>query len=112
MEFEQSIYSVYAKVDKNNKITKVFSTCFEQPQETDILIKSGHGDEYVHVQGQYQIYNEDGTHKYCMDNGIMRECTLEELEAERATFPVPEPSETDQLRADVDYIAVMTGIEL
>ena len=112
MKFEPTTYSVYSRVDRNNKITKVFSTCFEEPQDTDILLKSGHGDEFVHCQGQYQIYNEDGTHKYCMDNGVIRECTSEELETERANFPVPEPTENEKLRADVDYIAVMTGIEL
>lgn len=26
--------------------------------------------------------------------------------------PEPEPTETEQLRADVDYIAIMTGVEL
>ena len=92
MEFEQTKYSVYARPNENNKVIKVFSTCFEQSQDTDILLKTGSGDEFVHVQGDYQLLNTDGTHRYCIDNEAMRECTEEELEEERATFPKPQPT--------------------
>ena len=96
MEFEPTKYSVYARVDENNKVIKVFSSCFEQPKDTDILLKTGSGDEFVHV-GYYNIYNDDSTHKYCIDNGVMRECTEEELEEERASFPEPEPTTEDRV---------------
>lgn len=92
MELERTIFSVYARPDENNRVIKIFSTCFEQPLDTDILLKSGNGDEFVHVQGDYQLLNTDGTHRYCIDNEAMRECTEEELEEERATFPKPQSS--------------------
>lgn len=34
------------------------------------------------------------------------------IPTEKPTQPEPEPTETEQLRADVDYLAVMTGVEL
>ena len=94
MDFTPTAYKVYARADENGKVTKIFSTCFEQPNDTDILLKDGSGDEFVHV-GYYQILNMDGTHKYCIDNESMRECTSEEIEAEKATFPAP-PQTTEE----------------
>ena len=82
--------------NENNKVIKIFSTCFEQPNDTDILLKEGSGDEFVHV-GYYNIFNDDFTHKYCIDNGTMRECTTEEIEAEKATFPAPPPTTEERL---------------
>ena len=96
MDFTPTTYKVYARADENGKVTKIFSTCFEQPNDTDLLLKEGSGDEFVHV-GYYQIFNMDGTHKYCIDNSEMRECTAEEIEAEKATFPAPPPTTEERL---------------
>lgn len=81
--FESTEYSVYVRTDENNRVVKVFSNCFEQPQEEDILIKSGSGDEFVHV-GYYQLLTGDFVHCYKIEEGQMRECSLEDLEEERA----------------------------
>ena len=96
MDFTPTTYKVYARADENGKVTKIFSTCFEQPKESDLLLKEGSGDEFVHV-GCYQIFNDDFTHKYCIENGEMRECTTEEIEAEKATFPAPPPTTEERL---------------
>ena len=96
ISFKPSVYSVYARINNKGKVIKVFSTCFEEPNDDDIFIKSGSGDPYTHV-GYYQIFNMDGTHKYCIDNGEMRECTAEEIEAEKATFPAPPPTTEERL---------------
>ena len=96
MDFTPTTYKVYAKADENDKVTKIFSTCFEQPKESDLLLKEGSGDEFVHV-GYYQIFNDDFTHKYCIENGEMRECTTEEIEAEKATFPVQPPTTEERM---------------
>lgn len=96
MDFMPTTYKVYARADETGKVTKIFSTCFEQPNDTDLLLKEGSGDEFVHV-GYYQIFNDDFTHKYCIDNGFMRECTTEEIEAEKATFPAPPPTTEERL---------------
>ena len=80
---ESTIYSVYARTDENNRVVKVFSNCFEQPQNGDILIKSGSGDEFVHV-GYYQLLTGDFVHGYKIQDGKMVECSIEDLEEERA----------------------------
>ena len=97
MDFIPTTYKVYARADENDKVTKIFSTCFEQREESDLLLKEGSGDEFVHVNGSYQIFNMDGTHKYCIDNGFMRKCTADEIEAEKATFPAPPPTTEERL---------------
>ena len=96
MDFTPITYKVYARADENGKVTKIFSTCFEQPNESDLLLKAGSGDEFVHV-GYYQLFNADFTHKYCIENGEMRECTADEIEAEKATFPAPPPTTEERL---------------
>lgn len=45
------LYSVYARPNDKGIITHIFSSCFEKPTEADILIKSGQGNDYVHVFG-------------------------------------------------------------
>ena len=96
MDFTPTTYKVYARADENGKVTKIFSSCFEHPEESDVLLKEGSGDEFIHV-GYYQIFNEDFTHKYCIENGEMRECTSDEIEAEKATFPAPPPTTEERL---------------
>ena len=81
MGLEQTTYSVYARVDDKNRVTKIFSDCFEQPEMNDVWIKSGFGDEYVHT-GYYQIYNDDGTYRYKIRNGRLSERAEYEREEE------------------------------
>lgn len=45
-------------------------------------------------------------------NGEVIRRTEEEIEAERVMIPEPPPSAQEQLRADVDYLAVINGINL
>ena len=82
MEFQLPTYDVYARINHKNRVVKVFSSCFEQPSKGDILIKSGSGDEFVHV-GYYQIYNTDGSHRYKIENGKIVECSEEERQEEQ-----------------------------
>ncbi len=43
------MYSVYARANDQGIVTHLFSDFFEKPKSSDILIKSGDGEEYVHV---------------------------------------------------------------
>ena len=54
------------------------------------------------------IASEEFCKKYYSTDGYSYE--LEELEP--AAEPEPEITELEQLRADVDYIAIMSGVEL
>lgn len=58
------------------------------------------------------IYTMDGIPLYKWDGSQIIHRTEDEIEADRATIPVPPPSAQEQLRADVDFIAAMTGVQL
>ena len=51
---------------------------------------------------------------YKYENGEVIRRSKTEVNADIAAIPVlvPEPTETERLRADVDYLAIMTGVEL
>ena len=46
------------------------------------------------------------------ENGILTLTNIPEREPDIEPMLEPEPSEVERLRADVDYIAIMTGVEL
>ena len=58
------------------------------------------------------MYAMPGIPLYKWDGSQIIPRTKEEIEADRAAIPVPPPSAQEQLRADVDFIAVMTGVNL
>jgi hypothetical protein len=63
---------VYIEINKDNNIIKVFSSDFEKPRATSILIDSGLGDKFRHAQTQYltkPLMNENGTYNYKYENG-------------------------------------------
>ncbi len=80
--FEQPRYSVYARVDKKGRVIKIFSTCFEEPKDEDIFIKTGHGDEYVHT-GYYHLFTKEGFPKYKIENYNLVERSELELEEDK-----------------------------
>lgn len=59
-----------------------------------------------------QIYDMEGIPLYKWDGRKAVRRTDKEIEAERAAIPAPPPSAQEQLRADVDFIAAMTGVSL
>lgn len=58
------------------------------------------------------IYDIDGVPLYKWDGFQVIRRPDEEIEAERAAIPASPPSTQEQLRADVDFIAAMTGVML
>lgn len=58
------------------------------------------------------IYTSDGIPRYKLLNGKPEARTEDEIEADRAAIIQSNPSVLDQLRADVDFIAAMQGVEL
>ena len=78
-------------------------------------IDEGTGDRYNLCQSHYfegGIYTTDGIPRYKLQDGKALERTEEEIAADRAALPAPPPTAEEQLRADVDYIAIMTGVSL
>ena len=58
------------------------------------------------------LWTVDGIPLYKWDGEAIHRRTEAEIEADRAKIPPPPASPMEQLRADVDYIAVMQGVEL
>ena len=78
----------------------------------------------INEQGGYQfrlypggeenppIFDMDGIPLYKWDGEQVVRRRSEEIEADRAAIPAPPPSAQEQLRADVDFIAAITGVNL
>lgn len=99
-------YDVYVRLDTHNAITKIFSSVFAVPKDTDVLIDIGSGDKYHHCQN---CYLEDTTYdsnylpnfKYLEgSNSIVRLTDDEKL----AWYPKKEevPTEMDILKERQD----------
>lgn len=78
----------------------------------------------INEQGGYQfrlhpggeenppLYTMDGIPLYRWDGAQVVPRTEEEIAADRAAIPEPPPSAQEQLRADVDFLAAMSNIQL
>lgn len=58
------------------------------------------------------LYSEDGIPLYKWGNGVAIMRTAEEMAADRAAIPEPPPSPQEQMRADIDFLAAMQGVNL
>lgn len=66
-------------------------------------------DYYIYENGQRIntiVADEAFVSAYCAENGYTYEAVTPE------PVPEPAPTEAEQLRADVDFIAAMTGVTL
>ena len=96
-------YHVYVQTDEQGRITAVNSSAFVG-EDWGTEIDQGYGDKYHHAQGNYfpqPIYTEDGIPRYKLEEGKAVERTEEEIGADRAALPEPEPTETEKLRRRV-----------
>ena len=107
----------YIRIREDGCIVDGFSDAFRQPDDMDICINEKGGYQFrLFPDGEENPCLLDWPDRiplYHWDGEVLRR-TEEEIEAERAAMvrPEPEPTEMEQLRADVDFIAVMTGVEL
>ena len=116
MEFEMKS-RVYIKADGKGRITRCEGEYTLPSDLTDwILVEEGQPCDRLNLaQSHYfdgGLYTMDGIPRYRWDGSAAVLRTAEEIEADRAAIPEPPPSEQEQLRADADYIAAMTGVEL
>ena len=96
IEIPVSVYKVYARPNSKNQVECFFSSCFEEPQDGDVLMKEGTGDEYVHV-GYLQAYDDQGFHNYKVANGEVVECTSEDKQQELSSRPASQPTTEEQV---------------
>ena len=115
MEFETPKSHVYIKVDEQGRITRCEGE-YTLPANLDgwTLIEEGTPCDRLNLaQSHYfdgGLYTMDGIPRYRWDGTQAVERTEEELEADRAARPAPEPTEQEQLRADVDFLLAMGGV--
>lgn len=107
----------YITIDAQNRITSGWSDGPRPDCDTTgaICINDQGGYQFRLFQGGEEnpnLYNMDGIPLYKWDGVKAVARTEEEIEAEREALPAAVPSPQEQLRADVDYIAIMTGVEL
>ena len=107
-------YYVYVQTDESDRITSINSSAFVN-SDWGTEIDSGYSDKHHHAQGNYfsdALYTNDGIPRYKLVDGHAQERTTEEISADIAAIPMPPPTEQEQIRADIDFIAAMTGVDL
>ena len=114
MEFETPKSKVYIQTDTEGRILRCEGGYTTPSDLTDwIEIDEGTGDKYNLCQSHYfdgGLYTMDGIPRYRWDGSAAVLRTEEELDAERTARPEPEPTEQEQLRADVDFLLAMGGV--
>jgi hypothetical protein len=106
-------YIVYAKADNMTRVVVIDSSAFLTDTAGWTQIDEGNGDRYMHAQGNYlpkPLMDEQGRYRYKLVDGAVVERTPEELAAD--VLPSPAPSQADINAANIDFLAMMTGIEL
>lgn len=109
----------YLKTREDGAIIDAFSDGPYYGRNIDGYIYFGQGGYQLRltVNGQQTeenppLYDMDGIPLYKWDGEQIIYRTNKEIEADRAAIPTPPPSETEQLRADMDYLAIMLGVKL
>lgn len=104
--FEMKPHEVYIKTNENNFIVAVNSSAFLDDTSDWVKIDEGYGDKYHHAQGNYfdePIIIESGVYRYKYADGVVRECTAEEIAEQEASRPVPqEPENGDSVWDELD----------
>lgn len=68
------------------------------------LVPSGEENPPLYTMDAIPLYRWDGA------QAVAR--TAEEIEADRAKIPPAPPSELEQIKADIEFIAIMQGVDL
>lgn len=85
---------VLVRTDSENRVTAINSSGFADGDGW-IQIDEGYGDKYHHAQNNYldkSIMDEHGIYRYKLVDGKPVERTVEEMDADYAARPAPEPT--------------------
>lgn len=99
--------NVYVLTDNENRITAVNSGEFIEDIASWKEIERGYGDKYYHAQGNYfpkMLLTAEGVWRYKLVDGKAVERTSEEIAADIAAMPKPEPIEDPE-----EIIDILTG---
>ncbi len=103
----------YIRLNENNRIIKTFSSIFEAPEDSDILVGEGEGaqfrvgsnileeslQEYIEVENGLRLINEFGVYMLKYENGVICKLTEEELEASKPVIEI-KPTEVELLKEE------------
>lgn len=111
------LYKVYIKLDNGNKVVAVNSSAFLSDTEGWIEIDNGSSDKFHHAQNNYfdePLIDGNGLYNYTFIDGkpvkrINEDKALELNDIQKKTIDLPS---TAKLYADVQYLLMMTGIDI
>ena len=101
MEQEKMTNKIYARLNEDNIVVKLFSNVFETPLETDLMVEEGNEDYHAHVHLKYQLMDMNGDYNYKFENEKMVELTDEE---KAQLFPKVEPVKEPTLEEKVQSL--------
>lgn len=104
-------YIVYARTNSSGYITHVNSSAFLTDTDGWTEIGRGSGDRYLHAQNNYlgRLRTNSGAYRWKLADGQLIECSAEEIAAQEAARPRPEPGPTDAERYN-DLIAKLSEV--
>lgn len=101
-------YSVYIKLDSQNKVIEINSSAFLSDFTGWIKVDEGVGDKYHHAQGNYledSLIDILGSYNYKFEENKIILRTEAEKQADIINIPKP-VSEIDKLQAQIDDILI------
>lgn len=108
----------YITIDDRNRITDAWSDgpLYDKPTDGAICINERGGYQLrliidgVETEENPALWTMEGVPLYKWTGSEVARRTPEEIEADIAAIPPAPPSEMEQLRADVDYVMLMTDL--
>jgi len=102
-------FKVYAKINSDSYITTIDSSAFLTDLIDWLEIDEGSGDKFHHAQGNYfdkPLKTENGVYQYKLEDGVVRECTAEELAEQEAEENKPTTPTAPRNITAGEYITV------
>lgn len=97
---------IYARHDNEGVVYRIFSSVFETPKDTDILIEGGISEYHAHVHLKYQSMDANGCYNYKIVNGLLVQRSEAEKLAEIAQRPPAPKTEIEIMRETLDALVL------
>lgn len=99
----------YIVLDALGRVTEGFSDAFRAPCGGEVCIQEQGGYQFCLLGVENPpLFDGRGVPLYRWCSGAVERRTQEELQADAAALPEPEPTQLDQIEAQVTYTAMMT----
>ena len=98
------IYKVYARtitISNLKLVEEVFSSKFDEPTSNDVLVDEGEGQEYIHVQSRYILFDENLLHNYKIVNGKIAKTTTADKRKEMTARPKPPKTQMQLVQEEI-----------